>query len=76
MTLTMQQSNVLHFIHAYIKEIGYPPSLREIRDGVKLKSSSTVAHHLTTLHELGYIRRAHDIPRGLVLMPKAEDYFA
>lgn len=76
MTLTTQQRNVLHFIRVYIKEIGYPPSIREICDGVKLKSGSTVAHHLTTLHELGYIRRAHDIPRGLVLMPKADDYLA
>jgi len=66
--LTPAQQAVLHFTRSYIKEIGYPPTLREIADGVKLKSISSVHHHLRTLEDLGFIRRDLSRPRGLVIL--------
>lgn len=66
--LTETQRNVLHFIRHYIKTVGYPPSIREIARGVKLSSSSSVFHHLRILESFGYISRAPDIPRGLVVL--------
>lgn len=65
--LTGTQKAVLHFIQVYVKEVGYPPTIREIAKGVKLRSTSSVVHHLRTLHTLGYLRRAENIPRGLVI---------
>ncbi|MET9262352.1 helix-turn-helix domain-containing protein [Amycolatopsis sp. NPDC004079] len=70
--LTQTQEAVLHFIRAHIKDIGYPPTVREIADGVHLRSVSSVHHHLRTLEDLGFIRRDHYRPRGLVILSPEE----
>lgn len=44
---------IREFIIAYIIEHGYSPSVREIGDGVGLKSSSTVQAHLIKMLESG-----------------------
>lgn len=44
---------IMLFIIEYIKEHGYPPSVREIGDGTELKSTSTVYNHLKALLEEG-----------------------
>lgn len=55
--LTVQQQKVLDFIQTELQSKGYPPSIREICNGVGLSSSSTVHAHLTSLERAGYIRR-------------------
>lgn len=42
---------------------GRTPSIREIAEGVGLKSSQTVYHHLKGLEESGYLERLDDRPR-------------
>jgi repressor LexA len=42
---------------------GRTPSIREIAEGVGLKSSQTVYHHLGRLEEAGYVERLEDKPR-------------
>src|SRR5215207_3718893 len=42
---------------------GRTPSIREIAEGVGLKSSQTVHHHLNRLEESGYLERLDDRPR-------------
>jgi repressor LexA len=42
---------------------GRTPSIREIAEGVGLRSSQTVYHHLNRLEEAGYVRRLNDRPR-------------
>jgi repressor LexA len=73
MLLTQTQRHVLHFIRAYVKSVGYPPSVREIADGVKLRSSSSVHHHLRTLEMLGFLRRDSNVPRGMVILSPEDD---
>ncbi|WP_372663678.1 hypothetical protein [Amycolatopsis kentuckyensis] len=70
--LTPTQRNILHFLRGYIKEIGYPPTIREVADGVRLRSSSSVHHQLKVLEDLGYLRRDFARPRGLVILERPE----
>ncbi|MBM3668758.1 MAG: transcriptional repressor LexA [Actinobacteria bacterium] len=65
--LTRRQQAILEAIRSCIEERGYPPSVREIADGVGLTSSSSVAYQLTTLEKLGYLRRDPNRPRALVV---------
>lgn len=44
---------ILECISSYLKEHGYPPTVREIRDAVGLSSTCTVKHHLDTLIKEG-----------------------
>lgn len=66
--LTAPQQRVLDFVRAFIEEKGYPPSVREIGDGVGMASSSTVHGHLSRLEEKGYIRRDPTKSRTIDLM--------
>ena len=50
-----KQTDILNFISSYIERFGYSPSIREIADGVGLKSISTVHYHLAALREQGRI---------------------
>jgi len=53
--LTQRQREVYEFIHRYVEERGTAPSYQEIRDGVGLKSVSTVHKHLKQLERRGYL---------------------
>ena len=48
---------VLDFIKSYLTENGFPPSIRDIAEGVGLQSTATVHWHLTTLERRGLIIR-------------------
>ncbi|MDO5295440.1 MAG: hypothetical protein Q4F00_02200 [bacterium] len=64
-SLTERQAEILRYVHAYISERGFAPSIREIGDAVQLSSSSTVHSHLNSLIEKGFIRRNPSKPRSL-----------
>ncbi len=49
---------------------GRTPSIREIAEGVGLKSSQTVHHHLNRLEGSGYLERLDDRPRTPKLTEK------
>jgi predicted DNA-binding transcriptional regulator YafY/transcriptional regulator with XRE-family HTH domain len=63
--LTSRQREVLQAIRESTGKRGYPPSLREIGEAVGLTSPSTVAHHLRTLQEAGYLQRDSGRPRAV-----------
>lgn len=65
--LTPRQQAILRVIEQITAERGYPPSVREIGQGVGLTSPSSVAHQLRTLQELGYLRKDPHRPRALVV---------
>ena len=44
-----KQQEILEYMKAQILSKGYPPSVREICEAVKLKSTSSVHSHLETL---------------------------
>lgn len=53
---TKTRQRVLDFLIQFFKENGYAPSIREICNGVKLSSTSSVYSHLMKLDELGMIQ--------------------
>lgn len=69
--LTPRQRAILDVIRETVERQGYPPSVREIGEGVGLTSSSSVAHQLGTLEKLGYLRRDPNRPRALVVAEPA-----
>ena len=69
--LTPRQRAILDVIRTTVDQRGYPPSVREIGEGVGLTSPSSVAHQLTALERMGYLRRDPNRPRALVVADPA-----
>ncbi|NMA96482.1 MAG: winged helix-turn-helix transcriptional regulator [Clostridiales bacterium] len=66
--LGVSQEAILEFIISELNDKGYPPSVREICQGVGLKSTSTVHGHLKQLEKKGYIRRDPTKPRAIEVL--------
>lgn len=64
-SITAKQQQILDYMKSVILERGYPPSVREICEGVNLKSTSSVFSHLERLEKNGYIRRDPTKPRAI-----------
>ncbi|PPK98444.1 repressor LexA [Kineococcus xinjiangensis] len=72
--LTPRQRLVLQTITEAVERRGYPPSMREIGQAVGLTSPSSVAHQLSTLQRLGFLRRDPNRPRAIeVVLPAGTD---
>jgi len=56
---------ILEWIREYTATRGFPPSLREIREGCSLSSTSVVSHYLRVLERLGEIAIAKNTARGI-----------
>lgn len=65
--LTDKQQQVLDFIQAYVRDHGYPPSVRDICEGIGVRSTSTVHGYLTRLERGGYITRESTKTRSIVV---------
>jgi repressor LexA len=61
--LTPRQRRILRFIHDWVQERGYSPSMREIGRAVGLTSTSSVEHQLSALESKGHLRREAGCPR-------------
>lgn len=68
--LTDRQRQVLDFIKAETRRMGYPPTVRDIGTAVGLSSSSTVHAHLAALEAKGLIRRDPSKPRALEVLDR------
>jgi repressor LexA len=66
--LTKRQREIFDYISRYLKDHGYPPTVREIGKAVGLTSSSTVHAHLSKLESLGVVKRDPSKPRALEVM--------
>ncbi|MDO4803190.1 MAG: transcriptional repressor LexA [Lachnospiraceae bacterium] len=66
--ITTKQQQILDYIKNEILNKGYPPSVRDICEAVKLKSTSSVHSHLETLEKNGYIRRDPTKPRAIEII--------
>jgi repressor LexA len=63
--LTARQRSVFDYVCRYMRERGYPPTIREIRDAFHLRSNRGVVDHLRALERKGYIRRVPGISRAI-----------
>ncbi|MBQ4425161.1 MAG: transcriptional repressor LexA [Lachnospiraceae bacterium] len=69
--LSAKQKHILDFLKSEISSKGYPPTIREICEEVKLRSTSSVHAHLETLEKGGYIRRDPTKPRAIEICDSA-----
>jgi len=65
--LTNRQKQVLDFITDYVRDVGYPPTVRDIAGAFKI-SSKGAYDHLTAIEKKGYIKRNPTKPRAIELM--------
>jgi repressor LexA len=71
--LSSRQQQVLDFLRRFIRENGYPPSVREIGEAVGLSSPSSVHSHLQILENKGRIRRDASSARAIAVLEDDED---
>jgi len=66
--LNERQNKVYEYICDFLKERGFPPTVREIAEMAGLASSSSAHHYLKQSEERGYIRRIEGSPRAIEIM--------
>jgi repressor LexA len=63
--LPPRQREAYEFIADFIEENKYPPSVREIMDGMGIESPNGVIRHLDALEAKGFIGRKANISRAI-----------
>lgn len=63
--LTEKQGRIYDYICDYLKEHGFPPTVREIAKMAGLSSASSAHGYLKQLEEKGYITRIEGSPRSI-----------
>ncbi|MCR5331424.1 MAG: transcriptional repressor LexA [Lachnospiraceae bacterium] len=66
--ISTKQKEILEYIKDQIINRGFPPSVRDICEAVRLKSTSSVHAHLEALEKNGYIRRDPAKPRTIEIV--------
>ncbi|MBA7668321.1 LexA repressor [subsurface metagenome] len=66
--LSAKQQHIIDFIHTFLVDRGYPPTIRDIVDGCRISSTSVVDYNLKILEKEGYIRRHREVSRGIELL--------
>ena len=66
--ISEKQKEILEYMKQEILNKGYPPTVRDICEAVKLNSTSSVHSHLETLEKNGYIRRDPTKPRAIEII--------
>jgi repressor LexA len=67
-TLTKKQKFLLDFIKKFSTSEGYPPSFREIMEGLNYSSVATVAQHIDNLVIKGYLHKKDNEARSIQLV--------
>ena len=68
--LSLKQQSIIDFIHRFLGDRGYPPTVRDIVSGCSISSTSVVAYNLAILEKKGYINRHPEISRGIELLTR------
>lgn len=69
--ITKSQQKVLIGIIRFKDEHGFPPTVRELCAITGLKSTSSIAAHLKSLREAGYITWQDTMPRTITVLKGA-----
>jgi len=73
MGLSLKQQRILNYIREFIRDNGYPPSIREIGSALGISSTSVVKYNLDILEREGHIERDRTISRGIKLKEASAD---
>ncbi|MCP4716974.1 MAG: hypothetical protein GY868_17755, partial [Deltaproteobacteria bacterium] len=71
--LTIKQQRVHAFLKHFLKENGYPPTVREISDGLNLAGPNSSKKYLDILVRKGYIRKTAKSSRAIELLTEHPD---
>ena len=63
--LSARQQHMMRFMTAYVRDNGFPPSIREIGEECHIGSTSVVNYNLNKLVQAGFIERLGKVSRGL-----------
>ena len=66
--LSLKQKSIIDFIHRFLGDRSYPPTVRDIVIGCGISSTSVVAYNLAILEKKGYLNRHPEISRGIELL--------
>ena len=66
--LTRKQKESYQCILNYMKEHGYPPTVREFGELIGVKSTSSAFSRIKQLEQIGYIRRIPASPRAIEIL--------
>jgi repressor LexA len=73
MILTERRKRILDFVDEFLRDHGFPPSIREIGAAVGLSSTKSVKDHVDKLVEAGLLNRSGRNARTLTLQKEAGD---
>lgn len=68
--ISTTRQKILQFIHEYVNDKGYAPTVRDILKGCALSSTAVVQHHLNILEKEGIIHRDPEVFRSIQLMDR------
>jgi repressor LexA len=66
--LTKRQTEILLLLRKFVRERGYPPTVRELISLTGRKSTAGMQKLLDALERKGYIKKAHGRSRGIMLL--------
>lgn len=66
--LTAQQQRVLQFVEDFIRQRGFPPTLREIGQALGLPNVNAVRGHVAALERKGYLTRTPEKARSIAVV--------
>lgn len=70
--LTPAQGETLLYIKQYVKKFAKPPTITELRQGLKLKSLRSVTQRIEALERKAFLRRDKFRHRGIILLENAD----
>ena len=71
--LTKRQAQILEYITDFIEEHNYSPSYREIGQHFQLSSTATIAEHIESLKQKGYLEGEEKLARSIQLVQEEEN---
>lgn len=71
--LTDRQKEILEFIASFLKDKGYPPTIREICSNFNISSTFGVKRHLEALQKKGYISIDGNASRAIRILNRTFD---
>lgn len=71
-TLAPVQRQTLDFLRGFLADKGYAPSLKDIADGIGVRSVSTAHFHLERLENKGFIKRGDEGMLEIMDRPRPE----
>ena len=63
-----KERKIMEFLAHFQQRFGYSPTLREIADGIGLKSPATIHEHIESLMLKGYLKRTDGVKRGIEIL--------